>query len=258
MSADRIPLLPAETPRLNGTLPQAAQFLTTHWSVVDAVGGTDSPAARQALERLCQTYWYPLYAFVRRKGSSPEEAEDLTQGFFERAIEKKYFAQVDRSQGRFRAYLLACLKHFLADARDHERAAKRGGGKPIVSFDSLTAAERYQREPADTLTPEKLYDLQWARALVAQARARLREEYAAAGKNELHTFLNCLEPGAAERLTYAEIGRRLNKTESAIKNEAARLRQRFHLLLRDEVSRTVITVPEIDDEIRYLVELLGG
>ncbi len=236
----------------------AAQFTTTHWSVVLTAGGADSPAAHVALERLCQTYWYPLYAFVRRQGASPEDAKDLTQGFFARAIAQKYFAQVDRSKGRFRTFLLVCLKHFMADARDWERAEKRGGGQTIVTFDALNAEERYEREPADTVTPEKLYDLQWALTLAEQARAKLREEYAAAGKGDLYDHLNFLEPGAAERLTHAEIGCRLNKTESAIKNEAARFRRRFYELLRAEVAQTVSSVPEIDEEIRYVLQLLAG
>ena len=234
------------------------QFATTHWSVVLAAGGADSPAAEQALERLCRTYWYPLYVFVRRQVNSPEDAEDRTQGFFERAIEKKYFSQLDPSKGRFRAFLLACLKNFLADARDRERAAKRGGGKTIVSFDAMTAEERYQREPANTVTPERLYDLHWAHTVVEQARSKLRGEYDMAGKGDLYGLLHFLEPGAAEHLSHAEVGRRLNKTESAIKNEAARLRQRFNELVRTEVAQTVASVPEIDDEIRYLLELLGG
>jgi len=249
---------PDDTRAPDSPFHHAAQFVTTHWSVVVAAGGTDSPAAHAALERLCRTYWFPLYAFIRRQGSSPEDASDLTQGFFARAIEKEYFMQVDRSRGRFRAFLLACLKHYLADARDLERAAKRGGGKPLVSFDALSAAERYQQEPADTLSPDKLYDLQWARALVEQARLKLRQQYEAAGKGELYAYLNRAEPGAAERLTYAEIGLRVNKTEVAVRNEASRLRQRFHQLLRDEVAQTVASVPEIDEEIRYLCELVSG
>ncbi len=239
-------------------LPGPARFLTTHWSVVLAAGVSGSPAAQAALERLCATYRYPLYAFVRRQGESAEEAEDIVQGFFARVIEKNSFAQVDRSKGRFRAFLLACLKHFMADARDREHAAKRGGGQRIVSFDALTAEERYQREPADLMTPERLYDLQWAHTLAERARGKLREEYASAGKGELYDLLTCLEPGAAQRLTYAEIGRRLNKTESAIKNEAARFHQRFRELVRAEVAQTVASVPEIDEEIRHLRDLLLG
>ncbi|MCW5553203.1 MAG: sigma-70 family RNA polymerase sigma factor [Verrucomicrobiae bacterium] len=235
-----------------------AQFLTTHWSDVFAAGEVNAPAAPQALERLCSTYRYPLYVFVRRYGKSPEDAEDLVQGFFASLIAKPDLADLSPSKGRFRAYLLARLKNFLSDARDREKAVKRGGGKPHVSLDGMTVEERYRQEPTDPMTPDKAYDVVWAQTLVKEARTLLRAEYEAAGKGELYVLLDCLEPGAAEHLTHAQIGERLNKTECAVKNEAARMRQRFRELLRAQVAPTVSTLPEIDEEIRYIIELLGG
>ena len=232
------------------------QFTTTHWSVVLAARGTDSSVALQALERLCQTYWYPLYAFVRRQGYSAQDAEDLTQGFFERVLEKEYFTDVDQSKGRFRAFLLAALKHFLSESRKRERAIKRGGGKPMVCLDAQTAEERYRLEPTDTMTPDRLYDRRWALTVVENAVVRLRQEYAAAGKGELYENLKSQLPGAAEGLSHAEVGCRLGKSESAIKTEALRLRRRLADFVRAEIQQTVAGVADIDEEVRYLSEVL--
>jgi RNA polymerase sigma-70 factor (ECF subfamily) len=171
-------------------LGQNAQFTTTHWSVVLAAGGGDSPAARQALEYLCQTYWYPVYAYVRRRGNSPHDAEDLAQEFFAKLIKRNDFAKVSRERGPFRAFLKGALNHLLSDQRDYVRAAKRGGGKIILSLDAQTAEQRYQLEPADTTTPDKLYDRRWALSLLETARSRLAEEYAVAGKSDLYKWAN--------------------------------------------------------------------
>lgn len=233
-------------------------FTTTHWSVVLTAGQSGSPAAFQALERLCQTYWYPLYTYVRRQGYSLEDAQDLTQAFFERVLEKKYFAQVARNRGRFRAFLLAALKHFLSDQRDRERAAKRGGGKLPLSLDVQEGEERYLLEPADPLTPEKLYERRWALTVLEQARARLRDEFAAAGKSDLYEALTSLETGENHSLTYADLGQRLGLSESAIKSAALRLRRRHGELVRQEIAQTVASVSEIDEEIRYLLAVLAG
>jgi RNA polymerase sigma factor (sigma-70 family) len=233
-------------------------FTTTHWSVVLAATGSNSPEAQQALEQLCQTYWYPLYVFVRRQGNSPEDAQDLTQAFFERILERNYFGQADRSKGRLRAFLLASLKHFLSDQRDRRDAAKRGGGRRMLSLDAHTAEERYQLEPADTMTPEKLYERRWAFTLLEKARTNLRSEYDAAGKTELYQLLKVLEPGSGDGTTYADIGQRLGKSESAIKSEASRLRLRYGELVRSEIAQTVASVTEIDDEVRHLLTVIGG
>ena len=237
---------------------QNAQFTTTHWSAVLAAGGGDSPAARQALEYLCQTYWYPVYAYVRRRGHSPEDAEDLAQEFFAGLLRRNDFAKVSRERGPFRAFLKGALNHLLSDQRDYVRAAKRGGGKIILSLDAPAAEQRYQLEPADTTTPDKLYDRRWALTLLETARARLAEEYAVAGKGDLYNHLKSMDSGAGEALPYAEIGRRLGKSESAIKTEASRLKRRYHQLVRAEVAQTVASAVEIDDEVRYLLAVISG
>jgi len=235
---------------------RAAQFTTTHWSVVLAAGQTDSPAASAALEQLCQSYWYLLYAFVRRHGSSPQDAEDLTQAFFERVLEKCYLADLDQSKGRFRDFLKAALKHFLADCRDRERAAKRGGGKTIIHLDALTPEERYRLEPPDAMTPDTRFDRDWALTIVQNAVEELREEYAAQGKTEVFEQMKSQLPGGVTSLPQAEIARRLGKTEEAVKAEASRFRRRFRDLGRAEIHHTVAGVPEIDEELRYLSEVL--
>ncbi len=232
------------------------RFTTTHWSVVLAARGADSPAAREALGRLCQTYWYPLYAFVRRQGYTPEEAEDYTQAFFERFLAKDYLAQVERPKGRFRTFLLVALKHFLSQERKRERAQKRGGGETIIHLDALTAEERYRLEPADTGTPDSRFDRDWALTIFQHAIDALREEYAADGKTEVFEYLKAQLPGSAGGLPQAEIGRRLGKTEKAVKAEASRFRARFRHFVRAEIQHTVAGVPDIDDELRYLSTVL--
>jgi DNA-directed RNA polymerase specialized sigma24 family protein len=250
--------MPPANKSLISTGAQSDWFTTTHWSVVLAANQAGTPAALQALERLCQTYWYPLYAYVRRQGYSPEDAQDLTQGFFERVLEKNYFGQVTRDKGRFRAFLLAALKHFLSDQRDRERAAKRGGGGTLISLDAQSAEDRYQLEPADAVTPEKLFDRRWAFTVLEQTGARLRAEFAAADKADLYEQLNALEAGEDGALTYADLGRRLGLSESAIKSAVLRLRRRYGELVREEIAQTVASVAEIDEEIRHLMAVIGG
>ena len=233
-------------------------FATTHWSVVLAAGRAEDSGAKEALEQICQTYWYPLYAYVRRKGNSPEEAEDLTQEFFARLLARNDFARVCPEKGRFRAYLLAAINHHPCDRRDYDRAAKRGGGQVILSLDAQEAEERYRLEPLDIRSPNRLYERRWALALLERARMRLREEYLVAGKGDLYQLLNALEPGAAERLSYAEIAQRLDKTESAVKTEASRLRRRYGELVRAEIAQTVPSPADVDDELRYLLSVIGG
>jgi RNA polymerase sigma-70 factor (ECF subfamily) len=236
-------------------LGQNAQFTTTHWSVVLTARQTDSPAASAALEQLCQTYWYPIYAFMRRQGHPPHDAEDLTQGFFERLLERQYLADVDRSKGRFRAFLIAALKHFLSDCRDRERAARRGGGKTILHLDALTAEERYRLEPSNVTPPDRLFDRGWALTVVENAVARLRQEYAASGKGDLFESLRFQLPGSARGDSYAAIASRLGTSESAIKSAASRLRDRFVHSVRAEVRQTVASVSDIDEEMHYLSEV---
>ncbi len=238
-------------------LPVANQrFVTTHWSVVLAGGDSESPRAAMALEELCQAYWYPLYAYVRRRGHSVEDAHDLTQEFFARLIEKRWLAEADSSKGRFRTFLLTALNHFLANEWRHSRAAKRGGGRVLISLDD-TAEARYVREPASNLTPEKIYERRWALSLFDHALARLREQYAAAGKTSLYDqlkgFLSC-EPGEGE---YARQGAELEMNAGAVAAAVHRLRQHYRQLVRDEVAHTVENPADLEDEIRSLMAALN-
>ncbi len=232
-------------------------FDTTNWTVVLSARDAASPRASEALERLCCTYWPALYAYLRREGKDEEAAKDLTQAFFERLLEKNYLAQVDRTKGKFRSFLLAALKHFLADAWDKAHALKRGGGRTLVSLDAAMAEDRYRREPADTTTPEDLFERGWAAALLEQVRTRLREEYAAAGQGMLYYTLRVLETGG-QRLTYAQVAKRLEMTEGAVKSAVLRMRRRFAKLLREEIAHTVASPAEIDEEIRYILGVLSG
>lgn len=239
-------------------LPQGQWFATTHWSVVLAAADASTDDALAALEKLCRTYWFPLYAFVRRQGYDPEESKDLTQGFFARLLEKKYLEQVDRRKGKFRSFLLASLRHYLSDERDRARAAKRGGGRPVISFDACDAEQRYLLEPADESSPDKVFDRRWAFALLNEARRRLREEYTAAGKQELFEALTGTDARGDGASTYAHLAARWNMTESGVKSAAHRLRQRYHELVREEVSQTVSSAAELEEEIRHLISVVGS
>ncbi|HKS36028.1 MAG TPA: sigma-70 family RNA polymerase sigma factor, partial [Verrucomicrobiae bacterium] len=208
---------------------------------------------------LCRTYWFPLYAYIRRQGRNPEEASDLTQAFFERFLEKDYLRQVDRKKGKFRSFLLASLRHFLSDERDRARAAKRGGGRPLISLDQQTAEERYLLEPVDEASPDRIFERRWALTLLDQAQQRLRAECAEAGKIELYEQLTGTGSGVGKgEPTYTALGARWGITEGAVKSAAHRLRQRFHELVRDEVAQTVSDPAELDDEIRYLMAIISS
>src|SRR2546430_7258053 len=233
-------------------------FATTHWSVVLAANQQTSPQGTEALEKLCRAYWYPLYAFIRRCGYDSHGAQDLTQGFFTRLLEKNYLAQADRQKGRFRSFLLAALKHFLSDEQDKARAQKRGGGQALISLDEQTAEGRYRLEPADVMSAEKLFERRWALTLLEQARSRLREEYVAAGKAEFYNQVKILEGEEKSRVTYAELAARLGTTESAIKSAVPRLRRRYAELVREEIAHTVNNPNEIDVEIRHLIAVISS
>jgi RNA polymerase sigma factor (sigma-70 family) len=207
---------------------------------------------------LCGTYWYPLYAFVRSRGSSPEEAEDLTQSFFAHLLEKDVLRHVDPSKGRFRAFLLASCKNFVWDERARERAKKRGGGAKLLSLDAGEAEERFGLEPAHDLTPEKVFDRQWALTVIEQAVERLRKRYARSGKQEQFEALKVFLSGERRPVPQAEIARRLGLTELAVKVAVHRLRKRFRDALRDEIAHTVSDGEEIDAELRSLYSALEG
>lgn len=241
----------------SGTVRDAA-FGTTHWSVVLGAANTSEQGAHEAMERLCRTYWYPLYAYVRREGYSPEDAEDFTQAFFARFLEKDYLAQVAREKGRFRSFLLVALRHFLSDERDRARAVKRGGGKTILSLDAQEAEGRYLREAAHDLTPEKIFERRWALTLLDRVIARLREEYAAAGKADRFAALKTFLPGELATGTYAEAAARLGLAEGTVKWEMNQLKKRYRELLLAEIAHTVSSPDQIDDEARHLIAVLSG
>ncbi len=230
-------------------------FATTHWSVVLAAGQNDSPQAAEALENLCRTYWYPLYAYIRREGHGAADAQDLTQEFFSRLLARGSLAQVSPEKGKFRSFLLACLRHFLADQRDHARAIKRGGKVELLSLDAQEAENRYRLEPVDRLDAEKIYERRWAMTLLKQALDRLRAESVAAGKAEwferLRSFLWGDSPSSS-----AEAAADLGLTDSAFRGAVYRLRQRYRGLVREEIAHTVSDPSEIEEEIRYLIAVI--
>jgi RNA polymerase sigma factor (sigma-70 family) len=215
------------------------------------------PDAQTALAKLCRIYWYPLYAYVRREGCSAPDAQDLTQEFFARLLEKNYLAQVERQKGKFRSFLLAALRHFLSDQRDRARAAKRGGGADCISLDAQTAEQRYRLEPMDRMDAEKIYERRWAMTLLEQALTRLRDEASAAGKTEQFERLRSFVAGESD-ISCGEAADQLRLTESAVKSAVHRLRQRYRELVREEIGHTVADPAEIDEEIRYLKAVIGG
>jgi len=234
-----------------------ARFAATRWSIVLAAGGEhDATATRRALEELIQAYWFPLYAYVRRQGCQAVAAEDLVQGFLARLLEKEDLAQVDRSKGRFRSFLLAAMKNFMANERARDRALKRGGGVRVLALDSLDAEARYAVEPAEDMTPERLFDRRWALAVLDQVLARLRREFLDAGNGALFEAIkDCLTPDRG-KLPYAQLARRLGMTEGALKVAVHRMRRRYRDLLRHEIAQTVETPAQVDEEIAYLLNCL--
>ena len=232
-------------------------FVTTHWSVVLSAGRGDSSGAQAALQTLCRTYWYPLYAFVRRQGHTAPDAEDLVQGFFARCLEKHYLRNAEQAKGRFRSFLLLALKRFLANEWDRAQTRKRGGGQPLVALDGLSPEQRYAQEPANQLSPDKLFERRWALTLLERVLVRLRAEQAAAGRLAVFEALrDCLTSGARGTL-YAELGERLGMSEGAVKVAAHRLRQRYRELLEEEIAQTVSSPEEISEERRYLLAVLS-
>jgi RNA polymerase sigma factor (sigma-70 family) len=230
-------------------------FTTTHWSVVMAAGGPQSPASARALETLCRTYWYPLYAYVRRKGHTAPDAEDLTQEFFARLLEKNALSQVGREGGKFRSFLLKALNHFLANEWEHRHAGKRDERRLAFSLDQLDLESRFQAEPVDEATPECLFDRKWAAALLEQAMNRLGDEYASAGKAELFQRLQPCLTGAEQMLPYAELATQLGITENAVKMAVHRLRKRYGELLRAEIVHTVTNPHEVEEELHHLIAI---
>ena len=236
----------------------AASFHTTRWTIVMNAAQSQAPGGEFALARLCQTYWYPLYMFARRRGHSPDDAQDLTQSFFLHLLEQRALAGVDRLKGKFRSFLLASFQNHLSDQVDRARRLKRGGDKEFIELDAEEAEERYRLEPAEYLTAEKLFDARWAMTLLAVALNRLGQEYATEGKTStfeaLKAFLDPANSGALP--SYEEVANRLQVSTGAVKTLIHRLRKRYNALLREEVGRTVSGPAEIDEEIHALCEAL--
>lgn len=236
----------------------ARWFPTTRWTTVLEAGGPDLHLAQQALATLCQIYWYPLYAYARAQAHSPEAAEDLTQAFFVRLLERRDLEHADPQKGRFRSYLVTAFRHFLADEFDKAVALKRGGGQTLISMDAQTAEERFLLEPVDALSPDKIYERRYALTVLDEALARLRNEYQESGKARLYSALEGLLTHDGQQVSYAAIGRQLGLSESALKSALHRLRQRHRELIREEVAQTVGSAQEVDEEVRHLIAVLSG
>jgi RNA polymerase sigma-70 factor (ECF subfamily) len=233
-------------------------FGTTHWSLVVAAAGGDVASARAALARLCETYWYPLYAFVRRKGHAPHEAEDLTQAFFAQLLEHNWLARADQSKGRFRSFLLTALNRFLANEWDRATSQRRGGHLRRVPFDVGNAESRFSLEPADTDTPEQEFERQWALAVLEHVLARLREEYVERGQAAMFDALKPSLVGSREAQPYARLASEMGTTEANVKVAVYRLRQRCRERLLEEISHTVASHDEVEAEVRHLFSVLAG
>jgi RNA polymerase sigma factor (sigma-70 family) len=240
------------------TAARAGWFTTTHWSVVLTAKDGDSPHAAEAMEKLCRTYWPPLYAYIRRDGYSETDAEDLTQEFFVDLLEKDFLTHLKHKGGKFRSFLLVFLKHFLSDQRDKAGAQKRGGGKVFISLNEFAAHNRNEFEPADTrLTPDQVFERRWAQTVMEQALKRLRDEHIAEAKAELFAQLKDFQPGVHGAVTYADVGARLGLSEGGVKSAMHRLRQRHREILREEIAQTVTRPEEIAEEVRHLIGVVG-
>jgi RNA polymerase sigma factor (sigma-70 family) len=232
-----------------------AAFNTTHWSVV-LQAQDESPAAQEALEDLCRTYWRPIYGFVRREGSRPEEAKDITQGFFALILERKDFSSVRQEKGRLRSFLLAALKHFMANERRDAAAIRRGGGQTLIPLDGIESYDPSEFNRSDVLSADLLYDRRWAFTVLDRVFARLREESQESANAPLLDRLNTWLSDEPDRPPQAEIAREFGMTENAVKQAFHRLRQRYRQVLREEVAHTVATPAEIEDELRHLIAAL--
>ena len=238
--------------------PRHPAFVTTHWSVVLSAGEKDSPQRSAALDELCRSYWYPLYAYVRRRGHSPEDAQDLTQEFFARLLTRNWVGLADPEKGRFRTFLLTAMNHFLADNWDRLKAQKRGGGQRVLPLDVATAESRFRLEPADPLTPEKAYERRWAQTVLETVFEQLRVAYAAEGKAALFAELKGSLTQARAAVPYAELALRLKVSEGALRVGVHRLRERYRELLRKEIAHTVAGPEEVEEELHYLFRALAG
>jgi RNA polymerase sigma factor (sigma-70 family) len=229
-----------------------SRFATTHWTVVLAAGDRSSPDYTRALNALCETYWYPLYAYLRRRGYDVSQAEDYTQGFFVSLLEGQGIAKADPAQGRFRSFLLAALKNYLADEWGRSHAQKRGGRVKFCSLDLAEGETRYGREPVDGFSAEKLFERSWAQAVLAQAMTRLKAEWGTADKQPVFEHLKRYLAAEGDTTSYHDTARQVGMTEGAVKVAVHRLRRRYGMLVREEIARTVTRAEEVDDELNAL------
>ena len=236
------------------TLPGSSQFPTTRWTLVIAAGDPHRKEARAALVSLCENYWYPLYAYLRRRGYPADRAQDLTQGFFIRLLEGRYLDRADPRKGRFRSFLLTSLKFFVADQEDHQRAQKRGGGM-VVPLEFSSGEERYQREPAHDETPEHIFERRWALSVLDRVVEKLRVEFLQHGRPEHFERLKVFLLGSSDA-PYAALAREMHTSEGALKVAIHRLRKRYRELFRQEIANTVADPAEVESEIRYLAAVL--
>ena len=224
----------------------------TSWTLVCQAQDASEPAAQQALAQLCELYWYPLYAFARRSGCAPHDAEDVTQGFFSELLAKGYLGTVAANKGRLRSFLMVSMKHYLSKWRRHARAEKRGGGKALISIDQQSAEQRYQFEPSDDLSPEILYDRHWAMSLMQHSRKRLAREYAERGKSDLFDALGgALSPNKPDQ-PHAEVAEQLDMSEDNVRQSASRMRKRYKAILIEEITQTVHSEDEVSSELVHL------
>jgi len=230
-------------------------FTTTHWSVLLEAQG-ESPAAQEALEKLCRTYWRPIYGFVRRKGNRPEDAEDLTQGFFALLLERKDLNSVRKEKGRLRSYLLASVNNFLADESRHAIAVKRGKGQRLIPLEEIRKHERIDFERNDTLTADQIYERRWAFTVLEQVMMRLRDEYRSAGNVRFFDQMKKMLMDEPDRPSQAQIANEFEMTENAVKQAFYRLRQRYQTLLREEIAHTVAMPGDVEDELRHLISVV--
>ena len=238
--------------RLDSDDRESPEFRQTRWSLVRRVASLDSPESREALEALCRAYWFPIYAFIRRQGHSPHDAQDLTQEFFARLLAGKSIARADPQLGKFRTFLLGALKHFLADAKRRSSAWKRGGGVEFISFEEARAEERYQLEPVDDRTPDKVFEQRWTVVLLEAAAARLREEFRAAGKASQFEVLKPFLSSEGDEAQYSQAGAELNRSAKTVAVAVHRIRRRFRHLVRSAIADTVSTPEEVEEEYRSL------
>ena len=235
----------------------ASLFTSTHWTVVLTAGQTGSPLAAEALEKLCRSYWYPLYAYVRRRGYAPEDARDLTQEFFWRLLDGDWLPKVDPSKGKFRSFLLASMNHFLANEWDRANAIKRGGRVTFQPLEDGTCEQSFRNETKLNRSPDELYELSWAKTLLQTVLSRLKQEAVVAGHSELFREFEGVLAGEKPTQTYAELAVKLSTTEAALKMAMTRLRHRYGQVLREEIALTVAQPEEVESELRYLLNVFS-